>query len=209
MGSQLRMLFPVLMSIFTLCICLNLGFCTLESNPLSTILVLLILHVNITIIACSRPHSSSLSQGLVFCLLLSTLAFATTSSLLLFFLYYEFSLFPVLGLTFMFGYQPEKVSASLYLLIYTVVGRLPLFLFVVVCQGSVFIGLVSISGFTSLCISLAFMVKAPVYTLHVWLPKAHVESPLIGSILLAGVMLKLGAYGFIIMSPSLGQSTLF
>jgi NADH:ubiquinone oxidoreductase subunit 4 (subunit M) len=195
------------MSLFTLCLSFLLGACLLESNPLSTILFLLIFYVNITIIICLRPHSSSLRLALVFCLLLSTLAFATTSSLLLFFLYYEFSLFPVLCLTFLFGYQPEKVSASLYLLIYTVVGSLPLFLFVVVYQGSVFIGLVSISGFTSLCISLAFMVKAPVYSLHVWLPKAHVESPLIGSILLAGVMLKLGAYGFIIMSPSLGQIT--
>jgi len=195
------------MSLFSLCLCLLGGFCLLETNPLSTILFLLIFYVNTTVSICLRPHDSSLCHGLVFCLLLSTLTFATTSSLLLFFVFYEFSLFPVLGLTFIFGYQPEKVSASLYLLIYTVVGSLPLFLFAVVYQGSVFSGLVSISGFTSLCISLAFMVKAPVYTLHVWLPKAHVESPLIGSILLAGVMLKLGAYGFIVMSPCLGQYT--
>lgn len=195
------------MSLFSLCLCFLGGFCLLETSPLSTILILLIFYVNLTILICLRPHDSSLCLGLVFCLLLSTLAFATTTSLLLFFLFYEFSLFPVLGLTFMFGYQPEKVLASLYLLIYTVVGGLPLFLFAVVYQGSVLSGLVSISGFASLFISLSFMVKAPVYTLHVWLPKAHVESPLIGSILLAGVMLKLGAYGFIIMSPSLGTLT--
>jgi len=193
------------MSLFSLSICFLGGFCLLESNPLSTILFLLIIYVNITILICLRAHESSLCLGLVYLLLLSTLAFATTSSLLLFFIFYEFSLFPVLGLTFMFGYQPEKVLASLYLLIYTVVGSLPLFLFAVVYQGCVFTGLVSVCGFTSLCISLAFMVKAPVYSLHVWLPKAHVESPLIGSILLAGVMLKLGAYGFILLSPSLGR----
>jgi len=196
------------MTLFSLCLCFLGGVCLLEANSLSVVLSLLILYVNIIILIFLRPSVGSLCQGLVFCLLLSTLAFATTYSLLLFFLFYEFSLLPVLLLTFMFGYQPEKVTASVYLLTYTVVGSLPLFLFVVVFQGSVFGGLGSVSGFASLCISLAFMVKAPVYTLHVWLPKAHVESPLIGSMLLAGVMLKLGAYGFILMSPSLGQVTL-
>jgi len=207
-GSLLRQFPSAQMSLFSLCSCFLGGFCLLETNPLSTILFLLIIYVNIIIIISFCTSFGSLCQGLVFCLLLSTLAFATSYSLLLFFIYYEFSLLPVLGLTFMFGYQPEKVTASVYLLIYTVVGSLPLFLFAVVYQGSVFTGLVSSSGFASLCISLAFMVKAPVYTLHVWLPKAHVESPIIGSMLLAGVMLKLGAYGFIIMSPCLGQFTL-
>jgi len=54
------------------------------------------------------------------------------------------------------------------------------------------------------------MVKAPLYTLHSWLPKAHVEAPLVGSILLAGVMLKLGRYGLLLISPSLSSySSLF
>ena len=44
---------------------------------------------------------------------------------------------------------------------------------------------------------LAFMVKIPMFPFHIWLPQAHVEAPLAGSVLLAGIMLKLGAYGFI------------
>lgn len=50
------------------------------------------------------------------------------------------------------------------------------------------------------------MVKSPLYTLHSWLPKAHVEAPLVGSMLLAGVMLKLGGYGLLLLAPSLSDS---
>ena len=50
-------------------------------------------------------------------------------------------------------------------------------------------------GFIVMC--LAFMVKIPMFPFHIWLPQAHVEAPLAGSVLLAGIMLKLGAYGFI------------
>lgn len=46
---------------------------------------------------------------------------------------------------------------------------------------------------------LAFIVKTPVYPFHVWLPKAHVEAPLLGSMALAGVLLKLGSLGLIKM----------
>jgi len=189
---------------YSLCFCLLACLTLLETNALSLVLTLLILFVNLTISLYFMSRAGSLVLFLVFLLLLTTLPFATTSSLLLFYVFFESSLLPVLGITFLLGYQPEKVSASLFLLIYTVVGSVPLLIFTLRTLGCVFTGLVTLTGFTSLCVSLAFMVKAPAYTLHVWLPKAHVESPLLGSMLLSGVILKLGAYGFIVMSPSVG-----
>lgn len=192
------------MSHYSLCFCLLACLTLLETNALSLVLTLLILFVNLTISLYFMSRAGSLVLFLVFLLLLTTLPFATTSSLLLFYVFFESSLLPVLGITFLLGYQPEKVSASLFLLIYTVVGSVPLLIFTLRTLGCVFTGLVTLTGFTSLCVSLAFMVKAPAYTLHVWLPKAHVESPLLGSMLLSGVILKLGAYGFIVMSPSVG-----
>ena len=194
-----------LVSPYSLCFCLLACLPLIETNVLSLILTLLILFVNLTISLYFFSRPGSLALFLVFLLLLTTLAFATTSSLLFFYVFFEASLLPVLGITFLLGYQPEKVAASLYLLVYTVVGSVPLLIITLRVIGCVFTGLVTLSGFTSLCVSVAFMVKAPAYTLHVWLPKAHVESPLLGSMLLSGVILKLGAYGFIVMSPSFGS----
>ena len=67
------------------------------------------------------------------------------------------------------------------------------------------VSLFCISSTTSLLVRLAFLVKSPMYCLHFWLPKAHVEAPLLGSMLLSGVLLKLGGYGFLLLAPSQGS----
>merc|ERR1712212_1463863 len=144
-------------------------------------------------------------MAFVFILFLVVGTFLTTSSLLVFFVIYEFSLSPVCSLILLFGYQPEKLKATYYLLLYTVVCSAPLLFFTVAASGNLVSGLASLPPLGRTLVCLSFMVKSPMYTLHSWLPKAHVEAPLLGSILLAGVILKLGRYGLLLLSPSLSH----
>lgn len=73
--------------------------------------------------------------------------------------------------------------------------------FVLSSRLGVSTGLLGLTCVQSFLVRLSFMVKTPLYGLHSWLPKAHVEAPLIGSMLLSGILLKIGSYGFLIMCP--------
>merc|ERR1719187_2902160 len=96
-----------------------------------------------------------------------------------------------------------------YLLLYTVVCSAPLLYSIVLNNSRVLSGFSSLSAYTRILVCLSFMVKSPMYTLHSWLPKAHVEASLIGSMLLAGVILKLGRYGLLLLAPSLWSNSSF
>lgn len=110
-----------------------------------------------------------------------------------------FVLFFLLLLTW--GYSPERLQASLYMLFYTLIVSFPFLIFILELrwQDNGVFGyklMASESFFLWWGFSmLVFFVKIPVFYVHLWLPKAHVEAPLVGSIVLAGVLLKLGVYG--------------
>lgn len=162
--------------------------------------------LTLTFVFCSVASSlrwlrSRLASSLVFLLFLIVGCFLSTYSLFVFFVMYEFRLFPVSLLILLLGYQPEKINSMLYLLLYTVICSSPFLYFTVVRPNSLQSGFASIPPYTSLLVCTSFLVKSPIYTLHSWLPKAHVEAPLVGSILLAGVILKLGSYGLLIAAP--------
>lgn len=143
----------------------------------------------------------------VLVLLLSLILVLTFSSsnLLLFYFYFEASLIPTLIIIIGWGYQPERVQAGIYFLFYTLTASLPLLLGLIYIFYKVgrldvlFLGFKGVnyySFFLFLFLRIAFLVKMPMFFTHLWLPKAHVEAPVSGSMVLAGVLLKLGGYGF-------------
>nr|QPK42055.1 NADH dehydrogenase subunit 4 [Falconius longicornis] len=139
---------------------------------------------------------------LVILLLLFSLCLAfSVMDLFNFYLFFEFSLLPTLVLILGWGYQPERVSAGMYLVLYTLTASLPLLSSILwvehFCGSLSYYILYDFCGniYLYLSLILAFLVKFPIYMFHMWLPSAHVEAPVSGSMILAGVLLKLGGYG--------------
>lgn len=117
--------------------------------------------------------------------------------LLCFYIFFELAVMPILGMIFFLGAQPERITARFYLLIYTFLFSLPLLSFILLLESPFWCNYncKALSFSESLILSLPFLVKMPVIGLHFWLPKAHVEANTSGSIVLAGLLLKLGRYG--------------
>nr|AML25803.1 NADH dehydrogenase subunit 4 [Elateroidea sp. BMNH 1274768] len=125
-------------------------------------------------------------------------------NLFMFYLFFEASLIPTMILILGWGYQPERIQAGVYLLFYTMFASLPMLLtifFYYSYNNSLSFSFLggSYNYIMYMCMNMVFFVKMPMFFVHLWLPKAHVEAPVSGSMILAGVMLKLGGYGLMRM----------
>jgi NADH-ubiquinone oxidoreductase chain 4 len=190
----------------------NLSFCHFHIGVDGISLYFILLTTFITPI-CILSNWDSIKLGvkyfLIAFLVLETLLIAVfvVLDLMLFYIFFESVLIPLFLIVGIWGGSDTRIRAAFLLFLYTLAGSLFMLLAIMVIYynvGSTDFTMISLSDISLdsqkllwLAFFLSFAVKTPLVPFHMWLPRAHAEAPLAGSILLAGLILKLATYGYL------------
>ncbi len=179
-------------------------------DGLSILLVLLTtLLTPISILSTWTAVEERVKSFMIFFLLLEVgmVGVFLALDLFLFYVFWEFTLVPMYFLIGIWGGE-RRMYAAIKFFLYTMAGSILMLLAILwlgIQQGSFFVpDLIGRGGIPAdiqiwlfLAFAAAFAIKVPMWPLHSWLPDAHVEAPTAGSVILAGVLLKMGTYGFV------------
>ena len=179
-------------------------------DGLSILLVLLTTFLSpIAILSTWTAIEERVKEFMIFFLLLEVgmTGVFLAQDLFLFYVFWEFTLVPMYFLIGIWG-GPQRMYAAIKFFLYTMAGSLLMLLAIIwlgIYQGSFSVpDLVAMGGIPAdvqmwlfIAFALAFAIKVPMWPLHSWLPDAHVQAPTAGSVILAGVLLKMGTYGFV------------
>lgn len=186
-------------------------------DGVSLLLILLTTFLMTLCVIFSFSTKVRLKEFMVFLLLLESgmIGVFCALDLVLFYFFWEAMLIPMYFLIGIFGHE-NRVYAAIKFFLFTFAGSVLMLIAIVAVYhatgtfdvvqlanpSSTAAGSLRLVGYQGLmwmfgAFSLAFMIKVPMFPFHTWLPDAHVEAPTAGSVILAGVMLKMGTYGFI------------
>jgi NADH-quinone oxidoreductase subunit M len=179
-------------------------------DGLSILLVLLTTFLTpISILSTWAAVQERVKDFMIFFLLLEVgmLGVFLAQDLFLFYIFWEFTLVPMYFLIGIWG-GPRRIYAAIKFFLYTMAGSILMLLAILwlgIYQGTFSVPeLIAKGGIPAnlqlwlfLAFAAAFAIKVPMWPLHSWLPDAHVEAPTAGSVILAGVLLKMGTYGFL------------
>jgi NADH-quinone oxidoreductase subunit M len=179
-------------------------------DGLSILLVLLTAFLSpISILSTWSAVEERVKDFMIFFLLLEVgmMGVFLAQDLFLFYIFWEFTLVPMYFLIGIWG-GPQRIYAAVKFFLYTMAGSILMLIAVLwlgINQNSFSVpDLIAMKGIPAdtqmwlfLAFAAAFAIKVPMWPLHSWLPDAHVQAPTAGSVILAGVLLKMGTYGFL------------
>jgi len=182
----------------------------LAVDGLSILLVLLTAFLTpLSILSTWTAVDERVRDFMLFFLLLETgmLGVFVAQDLFLFYIFWEFTLVPMYFLIGIWG-GPRRIYAAIKFFLYTMAGSILMLLAILwlgINQGTFSVPELLAKGgipfqaqqWLFVAFAAAFAIKVPMWPLHSWLPDAHVEAPTAGSVILAGVLLKMGTYGFL------------